>query len=206
MKKNFITAILMTTATTVLLGIIYPLVVTGLSQILFPAKANGQLIEANGKIIGSRIIGQAFTAPGYFHSRPSSAGNGYDPANSNGSQLGPTNQKLIDRVKGDVAAAQAENPATPVPIDLVTASASGLDPEISPAAAAFESPRIAKARGMNEDQLREIVARHTDGRQLGFLGEPRVNVLELNLDLDKQFPTNKQAQNYPKSIINKINN
>ena len=198
MKKNLVIAILMTLATTVLLGVIYPLVVTGLSQVLFPAKANGQLIEANGKIIGSRIIGQAFTAPGYFHSRPSSAGNGYDPTNSNGSQLGPTNQKLIDRVKGDVAAAHAENPGTSVPIDLVTASASGLDPEISPAAAAFQLPRVAKARGVTEEELRQIVARHTQGRQLGFLGEPRVNVLELNLELDKQFPTNKQARNYPK--------
>jgi K+-transporting ATPase ATPase C chain len=198
MKKNFVTAILMTLATTVLLGIIYPLVVTGLSQVLFPTKANGQLIEANGKIIGSRIIGQAFTSPGYFHSRPSSAGNGYDPTNSNGSQLGPTNQKLIDRVKADVAAAQAENPGTAVPIDLVTTSASGLDPEISPAAAAFQLPRVAKARGVTEDQLRQVVSRHTEGRQLGFLGEPRVNVLELNLELDKQFPTNKQAQNYPR--------
>jgi K+-transporting ATPase ATPase C chain len=201
MKKNCITAILMTFATTVLLGIIYQLVVTGLSQLLFPAKANGQLIEVNGKIIGSRIIGQAFTSPGYFHSRPSSAGNGYDPTNSNGSQLGPTNQKLIDRVKGDVAAAQAENPGTPVPIDLVTTSASGLDPEISPAAAAFQLSRVAKARGINEDQLREIVARHTAGRQLGFLGEPRVNVLELNVELDKQYPTNRQARSYPKRII-----
>lgn len=187
-KKNFVTAILMTIATTVLLGIIYPLVVTGLAQVLFPKKANGQLIEANGKIIGSRIIGQAFTSPGYFHSRPSSAGNGYDATNSNGSQLGPTNQKLIDRVKADVASAQAENPGTPVPIDLVTSSASGLDPHISPAAAAFQLPRVAKARGISEPQLRQLVARHTENRELGFLGEPRVNVLELNLDLDKQFP------------------
>lgn len=188
MKKNLVTAILMTVATTVLLGIIYPLAVTGLAQVLFPAKANGQLIEADGKIIGSGIIGQAFTSPGYFHSRPSSAGNGYDATNSNGSQLGPTNQKLIDRVKGDVNLAQAENPGTPVPIDLVTSSASGLDPDISPAAAAFQLPRIAKARGISEQQLRQLVARHTQDRQLGFLGEPRVNVLELNLDLDKRFP------------------
>jgi K+-transporting ATPase ATPase C chain len=188
MKKNFVTAILMTVATTILLGIVYPLVVTGLSQVLFPAKANGQLIEANGKIIGSRIIGQAFTGPEYFHSRPSAAGNGYDPTNTNGSQLGPTNQKLIDRVKGDVAAANVDNPAVPVPIDLVTASASGLDPEISPAAAAFQLPRVAKARGIEQEQLRQIVAGHTEARQLGFLGEPRVNVLELNLELDKEFP------------------
>jgi K+-transporting ATPase ATPase C chain len=184
MKKNLVTSVLMTIATTVLLGIIYPLAVTGLSQLLFPKKANGQFIEANGKIVGSRIIGQAFSSPGYFHSRPSAAGNGYDATASNGSQWGPTNQKLVDRVKGDVAAAQAENPGTPIPIDLVTASASGLDPEISPASAVFQIPRIAKARGISEKQMRELVAKHTENRQLGFLGEPRVNVLELNLSLD----------------------
>lgn len=195
MKKNLITAVLMTVATTILLGIIYPLVVTGISQIIFHDKANGQLINANGKIVGSRIIGQTFNSPGYFHSRPSAAGNGYDATASNGSQWGPTNQKLVDRVKGDVAAAQAENPGTPIPIDLVTASASGLDPEISPASAAFQLPRVAKARGISEGQLQQLVAKHTEGRQWGFLGEPRVNVLELNLDLDRQFPANKQAQN-----------
>jgi potassium-transporting ATPase KdpC subunit len=195
MKKNFVTSILMTITTTILLGIIYPLVVTGLAQVLFPKKANGQLIEANGKVIGSQIIGQAFTSPGYFHSRPSSAGNGYDPTNSNGSQYGPTNQKLIDRVKGDVATAQAENPGTPVPIDLVTASGSGLDPEITPAAALFQLPRVAKARGVSDERLRDLVSKHTEGRQLGVLGEPRVNILDLNLDLDRQFPLNKQAQN-----------
>jgi len=193
MKKNLITAVLMTIATTILLGILYPLVVTGIAQVLFPRKANGQLIEANGKVIGSRIIAQAFTAPGYFHPRPSAVA--YDPTNSNGSQLGPTNQKLVDRVKADVAAAQAENPGTPVPIDLVTTSASGLDPEISPAATAFQVPRVAKARGITEEQLRQLVAKHTENRQLGFLGEPRLNVLELNLDLDKQFPLTRQAQN-----------
>jgi K+-transporting ATPase ATPase C chain len=186
MKKNLVTAVLMTIATTILLGIIYPLVVTGIAQVLFPKKANGQLIEANGKVIGSRIIAQAFTAPGYFHPRPSAVA--YDPTNSNGSQLGPTNQKLVDRVKGDVTTAQAENPGTSVPIDLVTASASGLDSDITPAAAAFQLPRVAKARGVNEEALRQLVAKHTVGRQLGFLGEPRVNVLELNLELDKQFP------------------
>lgn len=194
MKKNLVTAILMTVATTILLGIMYPLVMTGIAQVLFREKANGQLIEVNGKIVGSRIIGQAFSSPGYFHSRLSSAGNGYDPMNSNGSQLGPTNQKLIDRVKSDTAAVQSENPGTPVPIDLVTASASGLDPHISPAAAAFQTARVAKARGISEDELRQLVAKHTESRQWGFLGEPRVNILELNLDLDRQFPLSKQAR------------
>jgi potassium-transporting ATPase KdpC subunit len=194
MKKNLITAVLMTIATTILLGIIYPLVVTGIAQILFPRQANGQLIQRDGKTIGSTIIGQGFSGPAYFHSRPSAAGNGYDAANTNGSQLGPSNQKLIDRVKGDVSAAQADNPGAPVPIDLVTASASGIDPHITPAAAEFQLPRIAKERGTTTDRLRPLVARHTEGRQLGFLGEPRVNVLELNLELDQQFPANKQAK------------
>ncbi len=194
MKKNLITAILMTIATTILLGLIYPLVVTGLAQVIFPKKANGQLIEIAGKTIGSRIIGQGFTGASYFHSRPSAAGNGYDAQNSNGSQYGPTNQKLIDRVKGDVAAAQADNPGTPVPIDLVTTSASGLDPDITPAAAEFQLPRVAKERGATLEQLRALVAKHTQGRQFGFLGEPRVNVLELNLDLDQRFPLRKQAE------------
>jgi K+-transporting ATPase ATPase C chain len=183
MKKNLITAFLMTIATTVLLGIIYPLVVTGLAQVLFPKQANGQLIEKGGKVIGSHIIGQAFTGPGYFHSRPSAVS--YDAANSNGSQWGPTNQKLIDRVKGDVAAAQAENPGHPVPIDLVTASGSGLDPEITPAAAEFQVPRVAQARGLSQDTVRRLVQQHTQPRQFGFLGEPRVNVLDLNLSLDE---------------------
>ena len=194
MKKNLITAVLMTIATTILLGIIYPLIVTGLAQLLFPRQANGQLIHKDGKIVGSSIIGQGFTGPGYFHSRPSSAGNGYDAANSNGSQFGPTNQKLIDRVKGDVATAQADSPGALVPIDLVTASASGLDPHITPAAAEFQLSRVAKERNTSVDRLRALVTQHSEGRQLGFLGEARVNVLELNLDLDQQFPTNKQAK------------
>jgi potassium-transporting ATPase KdpC subunit len=194
MKKNLITAVLMTIATTVLLGIIYPLVVTAIAQVLFPRQANGQLIQRDGRTVGSAIIGQSFSGPAYFHSRPSAAGNGYDAANTNGSQLGPTNQKLVDRVKGDVSAAQADNPGVPVPIDLVTASASGIDPHITPAAAEFQLPRIAKERGTTADRLRPLVARHTEGRQLGFLGEPRVNVLELNLELDQQFPANKQAK------------
>ena len=194
MKKNLITAVLMTVATTILLGIIYPLVVTGLAQLLFPKQANGQLIHKDGKIVGSSIIGQGFSGAGYFHSRLSSAGNGYDAANSNGSQLGPTNQKLIDRVKGDVAAAQADSPGALVPIDMVTASASGLDPHITPAAAEFQVSRVAKARGTTVDRVRAIVAHHSEGRQLGFLGEARVNVLELNLDLDQEFPASKQAK------------
>jgi K+-transporting ATPase ATPase C chain len=194
MKKNLVTAVLMTIATTVLLGIIYPLVVTGLAKVLFPHKADGQLIERNGKVVGSRIIGQPFTGPGYFHSRPSAAGtNGYDAANSAGSNLGPTNQKLIDRVKQDVASLQAENPGKPVPIDMATTSASGLDPHISPAAADFQAARVARERGMTEEQVRRLVAKHTEGRQLGFLGEARVNVLELNLDLDSSHPLEKRA-------------
>ena len=187
MKKNLITAVLMTIATTILLGIIYPLVVTGLAQLLFPKKANGQLIEKDGKVIGSAIIAQGFTGAAYFHPRPSAAGNGYDPTSSNGSQLGPTNQKLIDRVKGDVAAAQAENPGTPVPVDLVTASGSGLDPDITPAAAKFQVPRVARERKAPAAEIEKLVLEHTANRQWGFLGEPRVNVLELNLALDDRF-------------------
>jgi K+-transporting ATPase ATPase C chain len=184
MKKNFVTAILMTIVTTVLLGIIYPLVVTAFAQALFHDKANGQLIVQDGKIVGSRIIGQPFGADRYFHSRPSAAGTGYDAANSNASNLGPTNHALIDRVNTSVAQLKADNPNQPVPIDLVTTSGSGLDPHITPAAAEFQIPRVAKARSLSEAQLRALVARHTAGRQLGFLGESRVNVLELNLDLD----------------------
>lgn len=184
MKKNLITAVLMTILTTVLLGIIYPLVVTGLAQLIFPKQANGQLIQRAGQTVGSRIIGQGFSSPSYFHSRPSAAGTGYDAANSNGSQLGPTNQKLIDRVKGDVATAQADRPGAPVPVDLVTASASGLDPDITPAAAEFQIPRIARERHLPEDQVRRLVYEHTQRRQFGVLGEPSVNVLELNLALE----------------------
>jgi K+-transporting ATPase ATPase C chain len=188
--KNLITAILMTIVTTIILGLVYPLVVTGLAQVIFPDKANGQLIRnAEGTVIGSRLIGQPFSSPGYFRSRPSAAGaDGYDASGSGGSNLGPTNQKLIDRVKADVEKLQAENPGKPVPIDLVTTSGSGLDPHISPAAAEFQVPRVARERGMSEDALRQIVAAHTEGRQFGFLGEPRVNVLELNLDLDNRTP------------------
>lgn len=194
MKKNLWISIAMTVITTVLLGLIYPMVVTGLAQVIFPHKANGQLIVKNGEVIGSTIIGQGFSGPGYFHSRPSAAGNGYDAANSGGSNLGPTNQKLLDRVEADVTAAQAENPAAPVPIDMVTTSASGFDPHITPANAEFQLPRVAQARGISVEQLKAVVSKHTEGRQFGVLGEPRVNVLELNLDLDRQFAVPAQAK------------
>ena len=185
----------MTFVTTILLGLAYPLVVTGLAQVIFPDNANGQLIRnADGVIIGSRLIGQSFSSPGYFRSRPSAAGaNGYDASVSSGSNLGPTNQKLLDRVKADVEKLQAENPGKPVPIDLVTTSGSGLDPHISPAAAEFQVPRVARERGMSEDELRQIVAAHTEDRQFGFLGEPRVNVLELNIDLDNRKPMKRNG-------------
>ena len=188
MKKNLITAVLMTIATTILLGIIYPLIVTGLAQVLFPKQANGQLIAKDGKVIGSAILAQGFTGAAYFHPRASAAGNRYDPTNTNGSQLGPTNQKLIDRVKGDVATAQAENPGAAVPIDMVTTSASGLDPDITPANAKFQIRRVARERQAPIAEIEKLVAEYTTGRQWGFLGEPRVNVLELNLALDQRFP------------------
>ena len=184
MKKNLLISVLMTIVTSVLLGLIYPLVVTGLAQLFMKDKANGQLIVQNATTVGSRIIGQPFSGPKYFHSRPSAAGNGYDPTNSGASNLGPTNHALLDRVAASVAAAAPDDPGVQVPIDLVTASGSGLDPHISPAAAAFQIARVARARGMNEEDVRRVVAEHTEGRQFGFLGEPRVNVLELNLALD----------------------
>ena len=184
MKKQLLTAIWFTLATTVIFGVIYPLVVTGIAQVAFPDQANGSLVVKKGQVVGSRLIGQAFTGDKYFHSRPSAAGNGYDPTASGGSNLGPTNQTLISRVHDDVAKLQQERPGALVPADMVTTSGSGLDPDISPANAEFQVPRVAKARAISEDQLRQLVARHTQGRQYGIFGEPRVNVLELNLDLD----------------------
>jgi K+-transporting ATPase ATPase C chain len=188
MKKNLITAILMTLATTVLLGILYPLLVTGLAQAIFPKQANGQLIQRNGVLVGSRLIGQPFSGPGYFHSRPSAAGAaGYDAGASSGSNLGPTNAQLITRVSGDVAKLQTENPGAAVPVDLVTTSGSGLDPDISPAAAQFQTRRVALERKVSEAEIARVVAENSQNRQWGFLGEARVNVLELNLALDARY-------------------
>lgn len=185
MKKQLLTAVLMTMVTTVLLGLVYPLIITGIAQLLFPAKANGSLLQKDGKTIGSRLIGQPFTGPGYFHSRPSAAGEaGYDPMASGGSNLGPTNQKLISRVEADVARLEAENPKAPVPVDLITTSGSGLDPDISPAAVEFQISRVARERNLSPEEVRRLVEQHTTPRDLGLLGEPRVNVLELNLALD----------------------
>jgi K+-transporting ATPase ATPase C chain len=186
MKKELILAIRFTLVTTLVFGLLYPLGLTGLSKMLFPKQADGSLIEKNGRVVGSKLIGQSFSADKYFHPRPSAAGNGYDASASSASNLAPTNQALVDRVKSDVARLQQENPGVPIPADLVTASGSGLDPEISPAAADFQIPRVAKARGLSVAAVKALVASHTQARTWGIFGEPRVNVLELNLDLDSQ--------------------
>ena len=184
MRRTLIIALRYTIVTTILLGIVYPLVITGLAQLTMRDKANGQLITRDGQIIGSAIIGQAFSSPRYFHSRPSAAGNGYDATSSGGSNLAPSNKALITRIDGDVATWQKQNPGQPVPIGLVTTSASGLDPDISPADALYQVPMVAAARHLPETTVRALVESHIQDRQLGFLGEPRVNVLELNLALD----------------------
>ena len=192
--RNAVIAVTMTVATTVLLGVVYPLVVTGLAQAIFRDQANGQLLARNGRVVGSAIIGQAFASPGYFHGRPSAAGIGYDPTSSSGTNLGPTNKKLIDAVSANVSAARAENPGLPVPIDLVTSSGSGLDPHVSPDSALFQVPRVAKARGIPEPDLRQFVSDRIEARQFGFFGEPRVNVLLLNLAIDARWPPHLTPQ------------
>jgi potassium-transporting ATPase KdpC subunit len=190
MSNNFAIAVRTTLFLSLLTGGLYPALITVLSQVLFPKQANGSLIESGGKTIGSELIGQNFTEPRYFHGRPSAAGIGYDASNSGGSNLGPTNQKLADRIKTDIEQFRKDNPdfTGSIPADLTTASASGLDPQISPASAYAQVPRVAVARGVSPENIRELVAAHIESRQLGFLGEPRVNVLKLNLALDVEYP------------------
>jgi K+-transporting ATPase ATPase C chain len=184
MKKHIVTAVLYTVVTAVLLGVVYPLAITGLAHVFFPKQAEGSLIERNGTLVGSHLIGQTFSGPGYFWSRPSAAGNGYDAGNSGGSNYAPTNSALATRVAATVQTLNPKGTNGPVPIDLATASASGLDPDISPAAAFYQVARVASERHMSEDAVRNLVTTHITPRQFGLLGEPRVNVLELNLDLD----------------------
>jgi K+-transporting ATPase ATPase C chain len=191
MKENLRIAILFTLVTTIVFGVLYPLGVTGLAQLLFPAQSNGSLIVKDGRVVGSELLGQMFSSPAYFHPRPSGAGTGYDASQSGSPNLAPTNHLLIDRVKGDVDKLHAENPGAPIPVDLVTTSGSGLDPEISPAAAEFQVSRVARERGMSQADVRALVVKHTLARQFGFLGEPRVRVLELNLDLDAARPISR---------------
>ena len=189
--RNLAVAVMMTIVTTMVFGLAYPLAMTAVAQIVFLEKANGQLVERGGRVIGSRIVGQSFSSAGYFHGRPSAAGSGYDGASSSGTNLGPTSRKLAETVKAAVEAAKKDNRDAPVPIDLVTASASGLDPHLSPAAAAFQAPRVARARGAAEADVRSLIDAHVEGRQFGVLGEPRVNVLLLNLALDERWPPKK---------------
>jgi potassium-transporting ATPase KdpC subunit len=194
---RFMVAVKMTIVLTVLLGIIYPLAMVGIGHVLFPAQADGSLLYRNGAVVGSSLMGQNFKLPGYFHSRPSAAGNnGYDPTSSSGSNLGPTSKSLIDSVKGRLKSVLEENPGaqpSQVPIDIVTASGSGLDPEISPAAAELQVARVAKARGISQDAVRVLISTYTRPRLAGFLGEPGVNVVELNLALDAQQNNEKTA-------------
>ncbi len=192
LSKQIYPAVALTIVLTVLVGIIYPFVVTGLSELFFKEKARGSLIERDGKVVGSRLIGQAFKGPGYFHSRPSASGWGYDATASGGTNLGPTSKRLIEeQVRKRSKELRAENPDVPIPIDLVTSSGSGLDPHITPAAAEFQIPRVARERRMSEGKVKQLVQEHTEGRQFGVLGEPRVNVLELNLALDKALRSSK---------------